>query len=143
VKSMMLMAKYCVPEMTRSGGGAIVNISSIAGLRGGHPSLAYPTAKGAVINMTRAMASHHAGAGIRVNCVAPGLIFTPRVEARSTDDRVREARRLQAPLQTEGTAWDVAEAVLFLVSDTSRWVTGQTMTVDAGLTAVTAGAGAH
>ncbi|HWF57945.1 MAG TPA: glucose 1-dehydrogenase [Candidatus Dormibacteraeota bacterium] len=142
VKSIMLMAKFAVPEITASGGGAIVNIASIAGLRGGHPSLAYPTSKGAVVNMTRAMASHHAGAAIRVNCVAPGLIHTPRVEARGGGE-VREARRLAAPLKTEGTAWDVAEAVLYLVSDASRWITGQILTVDAGLLSTSGAVGAH
>ena len=80
VKSMMLTAKYCVPHMAEAGGGAIVNIASLAGLAGGNKNLAYPTSKGAVVNMTRAMAYHHAKAGIRVNCVAPGLVLTPRVE---------------------------------------------------------------
>jgi NAD(P)-dependent dehydrogenase (short-subunit alcohol dehydrogenase family) len=141
VKSMMLMTKHCVPQM--AAGGAIVNIASIAGLRGGHPSLAYPTSKGAVVNLTRAGAYHHGPAGVRVNCVAPGLVFTPRVEARGGGEEVRTARRLQAPLQTEGTAWDVAEAVLFLVSPRSRWITGQVLTVDAGLTAGTGAVGAH
>jgi NAD(P)-dependent dehydrogenase (short-subunit alcohol dehydrogenase family) len=143
VKSMVLMAKHCVPLMTAAGGGAIVNIASIAGLRGGHPSLAYPTTKGAVVNMTRAMAHHHGPAGIRVNCVAPGLIYTPRVMARGLDDATRTARRMQAPLHTEGTPWDVAEAVLYLVSDRAKWVAGQVLTVDAGLIAGTGAVGAH
>jgi NAD(P)-dependent dehydrogenase (short-subunit alcohol dehydrogenase family) len=143
VKSMMLMAKHCVPQMEAVGAGAIVNIASIAGIRGGHPSLAYPTTKGAVVNLTRAMSQHHGEAGIRVNCVAPGLIYTPRVEARGLDEATRTARRMQSPLRTEGTAWDVAEAVLYLVTDASRWVTGQVLTVDAGLTAGTGAVGAH
>lgn len=141
VKSMMLMTKHAVPHMTD--GGAIVNIASIAGLRGGHPSLAYPTSKGAVVNLTRAAAYHHGPAGVRVNCVAPGLVFTPRVEARGGGDEVRNARRMQSPLQTEGTAWDVAEAVLFLAGPRSRWITGQVLTVDAGLTAGSGAVGAH
>ena len=143
VKSMMLMSKHCIPHMIAAGGGAIVNIASIAGLRGGHPSLAYPTSKGAVVNMTRAMAHHHGPSGVRVNCVAPGLVFTPRVEARGLSEETRTARRMTAPLQTEGTAWDVAEAVRFLVTERSRWITGQVVTVDAGLTAGTGAVGAH
>ena len=59
VTSMMLMAKYAIPELRRAGGGSIINIASVAGLTGGHPSLLYPTSKGAVVQMTRAMASHH------------------------------------------------------------------------------------
>lgn len=143
VKSMMLMTKHSVPHMVAAGGGAIVNIASIAGLRGGHPSLAYPTTKGAVVNMTRAMAHHHGPAGIRVNCVAPGLVYTPRVEARGISEETRTARRMQAPLHTEGTAWDVASAVKFLVTDESRWISGEIITVDAGLTAGTGAVGAH
>src|SRR4051812_3395466 len=70
VTSMMLMAKHAIPEMRKVGGGSIVNIASVAGLIGGHPSLLYPTSKGAVVNMTRAMATHHGPEGIRVNCIA-------------------------------------------------------------------------
>src|SRR5690606_23126260 len=79
VTSMMLMARFSVPVMARQGKGAIVNIASVAGLTGGHRSLLYPTTKGAVVNMTRAMAAHHAAEGIRVNCVAPGMVYTPMV----------------------------------------------------------------
>ncbi len=73
VTSMMLMAKYAIPEMLRHKKGAIVNIASVAGLRGGHPNLLYATSKGAVVNMTRAMAAQHGKDGIRVNCVCPGM----------------------------------------------------------------------
>lgn len=75
VTSMMLMAKYAVPAMRSTGnGGSIVNIASVAGLRGGHPHLLYPVSKGAVVQMTRAMAVQHAGDKIRVNCVCPGMV---------------------------------------------------------------------
>ncbi len=143
VKSMMLMMKYALPHLEARGGGSVVNLASTAGLAGGHPSLAYPTSKGAVVNMTRAMAYHHAGSGIRVNCVAPGLVFTPRVELRGLSDGAREARRLESPLQTVGTAWDVANAVMYLVSDAARWITGVILPVDAGLTATRPSVGAH
>src|SRR5690606_17550706 len=82
VTSMMLMARHCIPAMREQGKGAIVNVASVAGLMGGHPSLLYPTSKGAVVNMTRAMAAHHGEEGIRVNCVAPGMVYTPMVYAR-------------------------------------------------------------
>lgn len=76
VASMVQMSKYAIPAMTRNAGetrGNIVNMGSVAGLKGGTPHLLYPTAKGAVVNLTRAMAAHHAEYGIRVNCVCPGV----------------------------------------------------------------------
>lgn len=80
VSSMVGMAKYTIPAMKRNKNegdeeivGSIVNMGSVAGLKGGTPHLLYPTAKGAVVNMTRAMAAHHAKEGIRVNCVCPGV----------------------------------------------------------------------
>lgn len=80
VSSMVLMAKYAIPAMAKNDGeikGSIVNMGSVAGLKGGTPHLLYPTAKGAVVNMTRAMAAHHAKDGIRVNCVCPGVSYEP------------------------------------------------------------------
>jgi len=134
VTSMMLMAKYAIPEMIKIGAGAIVNIASVAGLRGGTASLLYPTSKGAVVNMTRAMASHHGTQGIRVNCVAPGMVYTPMVAGRMTPE-MREVRRKRSLLQTEGSGWDVGHAVAYLASDEARWVTGVVLPVDAGATA--------
>jgi NAD(P)-dependent dehydrogenase (short-subunit alcohol dehydrogenase family) len=135
VTSMMLMAKYAIPEMHKLGAGAIVNIASVAGLRGGHPSLLYPTSKGAVIQLTRAMAAHHGREGIRVNCIAPGMVYTPMVYTRGMTEEQRDARRRRSLLQTEGTGWDVGHAVVYLLSDAARWVTGVILPVDAGWTA--------
>jgi NAD(P)-dependent dehydrogenase (short-subunit alcohol dehydrogenase family) len=134
VTSMMLMAKYAIPHMRRNGAGAIVNIASVAGLVGGTPALLYPTSKGAVVNMTRAMAAHHGVEGIRVNCVAPGMVYTPMVAGRMTPE-VREQRRKRSLLQVEGSGWDVGQAVAYLASDEARWVTGVILPVDAGTTA--------
>jgi len=134
VTSMMLMAKYAIPEMRRAGAGAIVNIASVAGLLGGTPSLLYPTSKGAVVNMTRAMAAHHGLEGIRVNCVAPGMVYTPMVAGRMTP-AARDERRKRSLLHTEGSGWDVGHAVAYLASDEARWVTGVILPVDAGATA--------
>ncbi len=135
VTSMVLMAKHAVPEMARSGGGAIVNLASYAGLFGGGPSLFYHTSKGAVVNMTRAMAAHHAADGIRVNAVAPGMVYTPMVYARGMSEELREARKNRSLLKTEGSGWDVGNAVLYLASEEARWVTGIVLPVDAGASA--------
>jgi NAD(P)-dependent dehydrogenase (short-subunit alcohol dehydrogenase family) len=135
VTSMMLMAKYAIPEMRKAGAGAIVNLASVAGLRGGNPNLLYTTSKGAVVQMTRAMAAHHGREGIRVNCIAPGMVHTPMVYGAGMSEAVRDARRRRSLLQTEGTGWDVGNGVLYLVSDEARWVTGVILPVDAGASA--------
>lgn len=135
VTGMVLMAKYALPHMLAAGGGSIINLSSASGVQGGHPSLLYPTSKTAVIGLTRAMAAHHGPHGVRVNAIAPGMAFTPMVASRGMSAELREKRRLGALLTTEGTAWDVAWAALFLASDESRWVTGAVLPVDAGKTA--------
>jgi NAD(P)-dependent dehydrogenase (short-subunit alcohol dehydrogenase family) len=135
VASMMLMARHAVPPMIAAGGGSIVNLASIAGLQGGHPSLLYPTSKAAVVGLTRSMAAHHGRDGVRVNCIAPGMVYTPMVAVRGMTPELREARRQASLLGTEGTAWDVAAAVAFLVSDAARWITGIVLPVDAGATA--------
>lgn len=132
VTSMMLMAKYAIPEMRKVGGGAIVNIASIDGLRGGNPNLFYTASKGAVVQMTRAMATQHGPEGIRVNCIAPGYVYTPMVFARGLAPELRDARRKNNLLQVEGTGWDVGNAVVYLASLQSRWVTGVILSVDAG-----------
>lgn len=132
VASMMLMAKYAIPEMIHGGGGAIINLTSIAGLRGGHPSLLYPTSKGAVVSLTRAMAAHHGRSGIRVNCIAPGTVYTPMVASRGMSAEMRKARSEGTLLGTEGTGWDIGYGVLFLASDEARWITGITLPIDGG-----------
>jgi NAD(P)-dependent dehydrogenase (short-subunit alcohol dehydrogenase family) len=155
VSSMVQMAKYAIPAMQKNQGetkGSIVNMGSVAGLKGGTPHLLYPTSKGAVVNMTRAMSAHHAADGIRVNCVCPGvrtntfflgtallilsqMLYTPMMYAGGMSEETREARRKRSLLGTEGTAWDAACAVTFLASDHARWVTGAILPIDAGVTA--------
>ncbi|MFN8526022.1 MAG: SDR family NAD(P)-dependent oxidoreductase [Chloroflexota bacterium] len=135
VASMMLMAKHVLPPMIAGGGGSIINISSVSGLLGGHPSLLYPTSKAAVLGVTRAMAAHHAQQSVRVNCIAPGTVYTPMVVSRGMAPELREARKNGTLLKVEGYSWDVAMAALFLASDASRWITGIVLPVDAGATA--------
>ncbi len=133
VNSMFLMSRHAVPAMADGGGGAIVNIASIAAMR---PSkiTAYSASKGAVIALTKAMAVDHASDGIRVNCVAPGPVYTPMVYGRGMSDELREARRTASLLRTEGTGWDIGNAVVFLCCDQARYITGQTLVVDGGVT---------
>jgi NAD(P)-dependent dehydrogenase (short-subunit alcohol dehydrogenase family) len=135
LKSMLFSSKYAIPRMRENGGGAIINISSIAGMRG-HGLIAYAASKGGVIALTRTMAVQHAKDNIRVNCIAPGPVYTPMVAENMTEAR-REARRLSVPLEVEGTAWDIAWAAVYLASDEARWVTGVLLPVDGGLTATT------
>ncbi|KAJ7599069.1 hypothetical protein C8J56DRAFT_915789 [Mycena floridula] len=137
VTSMVLMSRWAIPEMRKQGRGSIVNMSSVSGILGGNPGVLYPTTKGAVIQLTRAMAAHHGVEGIRVNCVAPGMVFTPMVKRgkKSMSPELRQARINQNLLKTEGTAWDVAYAILYLVSHEARWITGVIFPVDAGTTA--------
>jgi NAD(P)-dependent dehydrogenase (short-subunit alcohol dehydrogenase family) len=136
LKSSVLTSKYAIPPMTQAGGGSIIHVSSIDGLRAGMiPNIPYAVAKGGLITLTRAMAVQHGRQGIRVNCIAPGPLYAPFVATLS--DEAREFRRKAVPLGTEGTAWDVAWAAVFLASDEARWVSGVVLPVDAGLLAAT------
>ena len=133
VETMFLVAKHAIPAMIRAGGGAIVNVSSISALRP-RGLTAYSASKGAVIALTRAMAVDHGPDGIRVNCVAPGPVYTPMVYQRGMSEEARARRRKASLLGIEGTGWDVGRAVRFLLSDHARYVTGQTLVVDGGAT---------
>ena len=137
VTSMMLTSKHAIPAMVKSGGGAIVNISSISALRprGLTP---YSVSKGAVIALTRAMAVDHAPQGIRVNCIAPGPVYTPMVYSGGMSADLRERRRQASPLGLEGTGWDIGYAALYLCSDEARYVTGVVLAVDGGVTITSA-----
>src|SRR6266403_862042 len=136
VDSMFLVSRFAVPAMIETaGGGAIVNVSSISALRP-RGLTAYSTSKGAVIALTRAMAVDHGPQGIRVNCVAPGPIYTPRMYAGQMSAAGREARRKASVLGIEGLGWDIGHAVRFLLSAQARYITGQTLVVDGGATLV-------
>ena len=87
-----------------------------------------------MISLTRAMAIDHAADGIRVNCIAPGPVYTPMVYARGMSAEAREQRRKASALGVEGTGWDIGHAVRFLLSDHARYITGQTLVVDGGVT---------
>jgi NAD(P)-dependent dehydrogenase (short-subunit alcohol dehydrogenase family) len=132
LRAAKLMMDSVIPIMAESGGGAIVNIASTAGLRGG-AGIAYSAAKSGLMGLTRAMAFAHGRSAIRLNSVAPGHMYTPMGMGLDRARRLRAAANL---LDLEGTAWDVAYATLFLASDEARWITAVTLPVDGGTTQV-------
>jgi len=134
VRSMVLAAQAVVPHMVAGGSGSIINLSSIAGLRA-YPAdhTAYTTSKAAIIGLTLALAGQLGSKHVRVNCIAPGQVYTPLV-AEGLDAEGRERRAKAGLIKEEGNAWDIAWASVYLASDEARWVTGQVLTVDAGLT---------
>jgi NAD(P)-dependent dehydrogenase (short-subunit alcohol dehydrogenase family) len=135
--SSLLCAKYCIPKMRDAGGGSIINISSIAGaigLSGSKGAVAYATAKAGLHGMTLSIAADYASQNIRCNCIIVGSVHTPL--AAQFGEEARERRRQMVPMQTEGTAWDVANGAIYLASDESRWVTGILLPIDGGLCAI-------
>jgi 3alpha(or 20beta)-hydroxysteroid dehydrogenase len=129
--------KAVVGAMERSGGGSIVNISSIAGLVGSvYGSSAYSATKGAVRLFTKSTAIQHAREGIRCNSIHPGpLLDTEMMREAFADPAMREERRRRIPLGRIGTAEDVAYGVLYLASEEASWVTGAELVIDGGITA--------
>jgi len=136
VKSIFLMSKYAVPVMAAAGGGVIINTGSGWGLTGGKDAVSYCASKGAVVNMTRAMALDHGPQNIRVNCLCPGDTNTDmlRNEARQLgeSDTAFLAEAADRPLQRIGQPEDIAQAALYLAGDGSAFVTGTTLVVDGG-----------
>ena len=137
VESVFLTSKYAIPAMIESGdGGAIVNIASTAAIRP-RGMTAYSTSKGAMMSLTRAMAVDHGADGIRVNCILPGPIHTPRLFAKGMTDEARERRRKSSLLEIEGEGWDIGNTVVYLCSNWARYVTGQCLVVDGGMNLTT------
>jgi NAD(P)-dependent dehydrogenase (short-subunit alcohol dehydrogenase family) len=136
VKSVYLLAKYAVPALIQAGGGVIINISSGWGLVGGYKAAVYCASKGAVIQLTKAMALDHGAQGIRVNCICPGDTDTPllREEAKQLDEPIDKflAEAANRPLGRIGTPDDIAQAALYLASDVASFITGTTLVVDGG-----------
>jgi len=139
VKSIMLTSKFAVPCMTSSGGGSIINVSSVEAFRGGANQLiAYSVSKGAIVTLTTSMAVQHGRENVRVNGIVPGYLYTPLISGFMSEkecEEIRDRRRNSAPLGVEGNAWDIAWAAAFLASEEARWITGVMLPVDAGLLA--------
>ena len=142
LKSVFLACKHVLPVMERQGGGAIVNVASSSGLRWtGSPQVAYAASKAGVIQLSRVLAVQYAPKRIRVNCVVPGQLHTPMVEARLAKQRtggdtkkLLEERQRRIPLGFAGDGRDTAAAIAFLASDEARFVTGAQIVVDGGMT---------
>lgn len=136
LKGAFLMSKYVLPSMIEQGGGSIIHTSSGWGILGGDKAAAYCAAKGGLIVMAKAMAIDHGPDGVRVNCVCPGDVLTPML----SDDAAKRgmswdeysAGAADRPLGRIGTAEDIANAVLYLASDESSFVTGESLVVDGG-----------
>ena len=146
LKTAFLGCHHVLPVMLRQHSGVIVNLSSVAGIRQhvGRPQAAYSATKAAIIELSRSIAIQHATDGIRCNSVVPGLMHTPLVETRLAKqiaggdvEALIAARHGKVPMQRMGDAWDVAHAVLFLVSDEAGYITATELVVDGGLSAVT------
>jgi NAD(P)-dependent dehydrogenase (short-subunit alcohol dehydrogenase family) len=137
LESVFLYSKAAIPHMRAGGGGSIVSVASEAGLVGFENYAAYSTSKAAIVALTRSLALDHAPDGIRANCVCPGSIDTPLLRRWYDDqpdpDRARADDELTHPLGI-GQAEDVAEAIVFLAGDRSRYTTGVALAVDGGYT---------
>jgi NAD(P)-dependent dehydrogenase (short-subunit alcohol dehydrogenase family) len=131
LKSVLFMCKYAAPEMRKVGGGAIVNNASMAAFYG-HPIFAYSASKAGVVALTRSLAVSLAKDNIRVNCVSPGFIDTPMVAPVMNERRIKNIE-LRVPMKRHGKAEEVAGTVLFLASDDASYITGQTISVDGGM----------
>ncbi|OJJ04254.1 hypothetical protein ASPVEDRAFT_43717 [Aspergillus versicolor CBS 583.65] len=152
VRSVYLACHFVLPVMESQaqkngggGGGCVVNVASVAGLRYiGKPQVAYSAAKAAVMQFTKATAVIYAEKGVRLNTVVPGLIYTPYTRAMAgryapggDEGEYMRARDAQVPMGRMGSAWDVANAVVFLASDEAGYITGQELVVDGGFTSST------
>ena len=134
VRALVMLTVGLGPSMAARGGGSVINVSSVAAIRGPLGRVAYAGTKGAVDGMTRALAADWGPLGIRVNSVAPGIITTAIwEESRRTVPGLIEDLAEQIALKRWGAAEDVADAILFFASDLSRYVTGETLGVDGGM----------
>ena len=139
VKSAYLMSKHAIPWMIKGGGGVIINIASYYGIVGGREAAAYCASKGAMVLLTKALALDHAAQNIRVNCVCPGSVDTPMLNQEMEElggvEKLRPLFEAKHPLGRICSPEEVAQAVLFLASDDSAFVTGSSLVIDGGITA--------
>lgn len=135
VKGVLLGCRYAIPAMLASGGGSIVNVASfVAHMGAATPQIAYTASKGAVLAMTREIAVIYARQGIRANALCPGPIMTPMLAKFLSDDEKRNRRLVHIPMGRFGEPIEIANGALFLASDESSWMTGQSLIIDGGIT---------
>lgn len=136
VMGTLLGCKTAIPEMLNRGGGVIVNVASfVAHMGAATPQIAYTASKGAVLAMTREIAVTYARRGIRANALCPGPVMTPLLAEFLRDPEARERRRIHIPMGRFGEAIEIANGALFLASDESAFMTGQSLIIDGGITA--------
>ena len=132
LRGLFLCCKAAIPVMQQNGGGAIVNISSMAGISAYTRSLPYAVSKAGVIHFTLGAASQYTSKGIRINCIAPGTVDTP--QARGSSGSAEALRNIAEthPMKRLGSPEDIADAILFLASDEASYISGETIIVDGG-----------
>jgi len=134
LRSQMLTCKHAIPEMIRTGGGSIVNMSSGASLKGDRTRTSYGVSKAGVNALTMYVATSHGKQGVRVNTIVPGLIITDAVRAHLTEGMLSVLGRSTLTPYL-GQPGDIADLVVFLASEESRYITGQMITIDGGMSA--------
>ena len=136
VKGVLLGCKHAIPALRASGGGSIVNVARfVAHMGAATPQVAYTASKGAVLAMTREIAVIYARQGIRANALCPGPVMTPLLAKFLSDDAKRNRRLVHIPMGRFGEPLEIAQGALFLASDESSWMTGQSLVIDGGITA--------
>jgi NAD(P)-dependent dehydrogenase (short-subunit alcohol dehydrogenase family) len=140
LKSALFMSQAVVPQMLAQGGGAILNISSLSAIKNSYPAFfIYSISKAGLNTLTQCLAFELADKGIRVNCIMPGMIDSPAIYKETVRlyqgniDAMRKDRVARIPMKRMGEPWDIAKAALFLVSDQAKYITGQILAVDGGL----------
>jgi NAD(P)-dependent dehydrogenase (short-subunit alcohol dehydrogenase family) len=136
VKGVLLGCRHGIPAMLATGGGSVINVASfVAHMGAATPQIAYTASKGAVLAMTREIAVIYARQGVRANALCPGPIMTPMLAKFLSDDARRNRRLVHIPMGRFGEPAEIASGALFLASDESSWMTGQSLIIDGGITA--------